>query len=447
MSAIARTTWKLFLLCLLSASTAGAALPDITAAELIEAVKRGDSLLMNVDCKYSVEEEFHKKHDKYGKPLKTKRPKRRLEIHWRKEGTKDYIDVTQHNGRLYSGKPFRIVTAYYNDGEGCKQWTPNVNSGNIPERPYKHAWPIPFDFCLTLKKRGKMLGQALEQAKIETIEEARWENRECYYVEAVQPDQGRAKVWIDPKAGWRARRIRYWGPNGTISYEASANLKDCGNGIWFPAEGVFKLYGNDPSTGKRIVSFESKLKVEQVKVNAELTIEDFEIQYPRGTSVYVAAHKASYIVGFTSLGGFGEETLRSLVGKPLPDMKGLGVALDSDQAKDKMVLVCLWDMSQRPSRHCIMQLAARAEHLKNEKVTVLTVQASKVDANMLNEWVKKNNIPFPVGMIEADEEEVRRAWGAESLPRLILTDYEHIVRSEGFAVAELDERIESVRDG
>lgn len=210
---------------------------------------------------------------------------------------------------------------------------------------------------------------------------------------------------------------------------------------------MFKLYGNDPSTGRRVGSIESKLKVEQVKVNAKLTIEDFEIQYPHGTSVYVVAHEASYIAGATSLGGFGEEALNRLVGKSLPDMKGLGVAIDLDQTKDKMILVCFWDMSQRPSRHCIMQLVEQAEHLKNEKVAVLAVQASKVDENMLNEWIRKNNVPFGVGMIQTDEEKVRVAFGAQSLPRLILTDCEHIVRSEGFAVAELNERIESVRDG
>jgi len=65
-----------------------------------------------------------------------------------------------------------------------------------------------------------------------------------------------------------------------------------------------------------------------------------------------------------------------------------------------------------------------------------TVQASKVDENALNEWIKNNNIPFTVGMIQDDEEETRFAWGVRSLPWLILTNRKHIVNANGFSLAE-----------
>ncbi|MHC4430769.1 MAG: hypothetical protein ACYTBS_02905 [Planctomycetota bacterium] len=419
------------------ASITYAKLPDITAAELIEAVKHGDSLLRNVDCNYTVDEQLNKAiHRQSRRPLK-----RKLEIHWRKEGTKDYVDVTCYDGRLFSGKSFRFVMAH-ND-KIRMQWQPNEKLGYVSEKPQKDAWPIPFDFCVTLKKRGKMLGQALEESRIETLEDARWENRECYYVEAVQPDQGRAKVWIDPKAGWRARRIRYWGPGGSIWYEASANLKDCGNGIWFPAEGVFTLYGNDRATGKRVGSAESRLKLKQVKVNADLSTKDFEIQYPHGTRVHVVAHEASYIAGVTSLGGFGEEALNRMAGKPLPNLEEYGIAPDPNHTKDKVILVCFWDVNQRPSRHCISQVAGRAEQLRKRGVIVVAVQAAKVDEDKLSKWVKNSNIPIPVGAIATDHEKIRFTLGVRSLPWLILTNERHIVTAEGFSMAELDERLNS----
>ncbi|HUW18688.1 MAG TPA: hypothetical protein VMW16_05245 [Sedimentisphaerales bacterium] len=47
-------------------------------------------------------------------------------------------------------------------------------------------------------------------------------------------------------------------------------------------------------------------------------------------------------------------------------------------------------------------------------------------------------------MIQADEEKTRFAWGVKSLPWLILTDREHIVRFEGFSLEELDERLEQL---
>jgi len=54
----------------------------------------------------------------------------------------------------------------------------------------------------------------------------------------------------------------------------------------------------------------------------------------------------------------------SLAGKPLPELKDLKTELSPTDADDKMILVCFWDMQQRPSRHCIRQLSTRAQELK-----------------------------------------------------------------------------------
>jgi len=57
---------------------------------------------------------------------------------------------------------------------------------------------------------------------------------------------------------------------------------------------------------------------------------------------------------------------------------------------------------------------------------------------------KNYNIPFSVGIINRDIEEVHLSRGAKSLPWLILTDRRHIVRANGFALSELDERIKAI---
>ncbi|MHC4752913.1 MAG: carboxypeptidase regulatory-like domain-containing protein, partial [Planctomycetota bacterium] len=131
----------------------------------------------------------------------------------------------------------------------------------------------------------------------------------------------------------------------------------------------------------------------------------------------------------------------SLVGKPLPELSDLKIELSPIDTNDKMILVCFWDMDQRPSRHCIIQLAKQTEQLKQEGVIIVAVHASKVDENIFNEWIKKYNIPFPVGIIEGDTEKVSFAWGVKALPWLILTDRQHIVSVEGFSIRELDEKI------
>jgi len=136
----------------------------------------------------------------------------------------------------------------------------------------------------------------------------------------------------------------------------------------------------------------------------------------------------------------------SLVGRPLPELKDLKIDLPPADISDKMLLVCFWDMEQRPSRYCIRQLAKQANQLKQKGIIVVVVHASKIDENKLNEWIKEYNISFPIGIIQDNEEKSRFAWGVRSLPWLILTDHKHVVRAGGFALAELDEKIKEIND-
>jgi len=134
----------------------------------------------------------------------------------------------------------------------------------------------------------------------------------------------------------------------------------------------------------------------------------------------------------------------SLVGKALPDLKAVNVALNPNDIKDKLLLVCFWDMQQRPSRHCVKNLAEMAEALAAKGVTTISVQASKVDEKDLKYWIEKLNIGFPVGVIEGDEEKTKFAWGVRALPWLILTDRNHVVGSNGFSLIELDEKLKTI---
>jgi len=134
----------------------------------------------------------------------------------------------------------------------------------------------------------------------------------------------------------------------------------------------------------------------------------------------------------------------SLLGKPLPELKDLRIDLSLTNTKNKMLLICFFDMEQRPSRNCVNQLAKQAGQLKQKGIKVIAVQASNVDEKKLNEWLKKYNNPFPVGMIEDNEEKTRFTWGVKSLPWLILTDSVHIVHAEGFVLSELNAKIKDV---
>jgi hypothetical protein len=139
-----------------------------------------------------------------------------------------------------------------------------------------------------------------------------------------------------------------------------------------------------------------------------------------------------------------ERVWPSLLGKALPDFKGIETDFTPEQYKDKMILTCFWDMNQRPSRNCMSQLAGRSEQLREKGVILVAIQASKVDENALDQWGRKYNISsFPMGIVRADEKETLFAWGVKSLPWLILTDRKHIVRAEGFGMSELDEKLKA----
>jgi len=126
----------------------------------------------------------------------------------------------------------------------------------------------------------------------------------------------------------------------------------------------------------------------------------------------------------------------------IKSLAGIDIEFDTDQAKGKKLLLCFWDMNQRPSRNCMIQLSKKAQELKKE-VVVIAVQTSNIDKNTLKEWVKKNNISFPVGMIQGDTDKALFKWGVQSLPWLILTDGKHTVRAEGFGLTELDDKIKA----
>lgn len=137
---------------------------------------------------------------------------------------------------------------------------------------------------------------------------------------------------------------------------------------------------------------------------------------------------------------------KSLNEKPLPKLKDLGIELSPEDLNAKMILVCFFDMEQRPSRYYLNQLAKQANQLKQKGLTIIAVQTSKMEQKTLNQWVKKYNIPFTIGMIQADVEKTKFSWGVRSLPWLILTDKQNKVCAEGFNLTELDERLSKKKE-
>jgi hypothetical protein len=132
-----------------------------------------------------------------------------------------------------------------------------------------------------------------------------------------------------------------------------------------------------------------------------------------------------------------------LKGDALPEFDNIKIDPATKDNNGRRLLICFFDMNQRPSRRCISEIAKKARRLKEEGVAVVAIQASKINQDSLDEWSKQNSIPFSIGTIKGDVEKVRFIWGVQSLPWLILTDRQHIVSSAGFGLSELDDKIEA----
>jgi len=139
-------------------------------------------------------------------------------------------------------------------------------------------------------------------------------------------------------------------------------------------------------------------------------------------------------------------TFETLIGEALPNITDLGVSKKQIDAANQQILICCFDMQQRPARRCVIQLAEQAGQLKQKGVVVVIVHVSKFDENKLKDWIKENRIPFPVGMIKDNSENVRFNWGIKSLPWLILTNKQHIVIAEGLNLDELENKIKTITE-
>jgi hypothetical protein len=133
----------------------------------------------------------------------------------------------------------------------------------------------------------------------------------------------------------------------------------------------------------------------------------------------------------------------SLTGKPLPDYTGIDVDLNQDRLREKRLLICFFDYSQRPARRYVLQLNDRLAQLRGQDIEVIAVQASKTKGDRLDQWMKKINLSVPVATIIGDRDEVRFIWNVQSLPWLILTDRGQKVVTEGFALQDLDDKLKA----
>ncbi|MHC4646730.1 MAG: thioredoxin domain-containing protein [Planctomycetota bacterium] len=222
-------------------------------------------------------------------------------------------------------------------------------------------------------------------------------------------------VWVPKKAKWQ---IKAKGLQGFFESVTECNFTEVSLDPDHEALGSFAL---DDVMNGATVSF---LDAWDIKY----TWQDGHLVDAQGFKVSLDPNQPGY--------------LPVLVGKSLPDLKAFNLRLERSQTKDKRILVCFFDMEQRPSRNCVQRLNKKAKVLAGKGVFVVLVHAARAEKGKLEAWLEKRKIALPVGRIEGDVQKVLRAWGVRSLPWLTLTDPKHVVTAEGFGPEELDDKIE-----
>ena len=134
----------------------------------------------------------------------------------------------------------------------------------------------------------------------------------------------------------------------------------------------------------------------------------------------------------------------SLLGKPLPKLEQFGLKPAPELASGKRLIVCFWDMEQRPSRRAIQALNERAAELAKKGVVVVAVEAAGADEKQLRDWASTNKVALPLGLVAVEKDKLAKIltdWGVAGLPWLILTDGKHVVAAEGLSLEQINEAL------
>lgn len=125
----------------------------------------------------------------------------------------------------------------------------------------------------------------------------------------------------------------------------------------------------------------------------------------------------------------------SKIGKPIPGFDNIRFeTYDKNQIKGRPLLVCFWDFEQRPSRQYIRTLHQQLQTWTDKNIEVLTVHCGGAKASQIKDWLSKNGPALTMGMIQSDPYDTLFAWGARSLPWLVLTDEQHVITKAGFSL-------------
>jgi hypothetical protein len=196
------------------------------------------------------------------------------------------------------------------------------------------------------------------------------------------------------------------------------------------------------------VEFEAGVTNRDVKITVnrggvvEITVHNKNGDLPVARASIVLAQQASGESATTSDEGLAR--LRVVPGSYFLVISKLGLSA-ADCPAGQPVLALLIDAEQRPSRRALRLLGDQAAALKQKGVAVVVLQSGDMAEEAFAAWKQEAASPFPIARLKQEPEKARAAWGASELPWLILTDKSHRVIAEGFALDDLDAKLDELK--
>lgn len=288
------------------------------------------------------------------------------------------------------------------------------------------------------------------------------EGRPCYVIEA-RIKEGEYKLWIDPEHGHNIVKIEIERDDIAGLERFSESVKCTRfkkvDDVWLPMEGETRRYWDWP--GDHYCEGTMSIKLEEIILNPDHNslgsfvpddIRDgarttfpfpFGHQVTKGSPLYVWSKDPNFVVDEKGrVTRYDPNASPIKVVKTLPDLNHFDLKLDSDWAKDKMVLLYFWEIGEPNSERLARSLVRRQETLAKKGMEVIFVEACGATRAKLKLWAEKNKVGFPIGSFrERDVKPLRQNWVIEKLPWLVLTDKDHVVIAEGFALGQLNDRI------
>jgi hypothetical protein len=133
---------------------------------------------------------------------------------------------------------------------------------------------------------------------------------------------------------------------------------------------------------------------------------------------------------------------KSLVGGALPDFtQHLPLDFDASVFDGKAILVCVYDVQQRASLQAVKQAGTAFSALARNDLAFLAFDVSGLCHHASALWANDEGVAVTLAMGFPGDDETLAQWGVKALPWLLLADKDHVVRAEGFAVDELEEKV------